>query len=65
MTRHFEDLDNLPAVLNASEVGKILRIELHTVLRLLRSGKLQGTHYGVHSPWRVTKQALLKYLEGK
>lgn len=54
-------LDNYPDVLTVSEVIEILGLGKNKIYELLNDGKLSGVRIG--RSWRVTKQALLAFLD--
>jgi excisionase family DNA binding protein len=50
-------------VLNAEAVAKLLGCRVDAVSKLCASGDLRGKKIG-HGGWRVTRQAVLDFLEG-
>ena len=52
----------VPVVLNVSDVCIILRVSDRTVRNLLTAGKLKGRQ--TDGKWLITKDNLLKFLDG-
>jgi excisionase family DNA binding protein len=51
-----------PALLTASEVADLLRLNLQVVQRKLQAGEIPG--YRIGRDWRVDRQQLMEWLEG-
>lgn len=50
-----------PEVLTPHEVGQILRLDVYTVRRLLRTGEMPG--FKVGDQWRIPRDALDKFMK--
>jgi excisionase family DNA binding protein len=62
-------MNDAPRVYTVHEVAQILQMHEETVRALLRAGRLKGIKLGPHATlpgrfeWRVTDQALRRFLE--
>ena len=54
-------MEEMVQVYKAEEVAKILKVNLRTVYRLMKAGKIQATRVG--HQWRIPKSEVDKYIK--
>lgn len=58
-------LKDLPALLSAAEVSALLRLDVHTVQRMLRDGEIPGGIKVSATRWRVPLESVEAILAGR
>lgn len=56
-------LDNLPDIITVKQLADFLQISELTVLRAIKSGKLEAFKAG--RDWRIEREAVLKWVKKK
>ncbi|UTY27572.1 DNA-binding protein [Treponema putidum] len=58
-----EELMSLQNTLSISEAAFFLRVNYHTIYRLICSGQLKAYKNGDEQNWRISKESLIRYSE--
>lgn len=56
-------IDSMPTITTVKELAEILRTSTQTIIRDIKRGRLKAVKVG--NGWRITKDAVVEYLELK